>query len=143
MSLVDRFDFPRSGKRAPTVGLVPLIDVAMFLLIFFMVAGTIEKFEIIPVNPPHAESGALVDEGHLVILLGSHDEVVVGEELTDVPGMKPLVAAAVKENPDKVITVKADASIPAVRMIAVMDQIKEAGGRNLSVVTQSMGEKAP
>ncbi len=29
----------------------------MFLLIFFMVAGTVEKFEIIPIDPPVAQSG--------------------------------------------------------------------------------------
>lgn len=131
-------DFPRNLKKSREVGLIPLIDVAMFLLIFFMVAGTVEKFEIIPVEPPKAESGKLLDEGHIVILLGSRDEVVVDDELTDISGMEALLKPLLSAHPGKIITVKADAAIPAVRMIEVMDRIKLAGGQNLSIVTQSM-----
>jgi biopolymer transport protein ExbD len=44
-----------------------------------------------------------------------------------------------KANPNKVITVKADAAVPANRVIDLMDDIKKAGGKNLSIVTQSKG----
>ena len=43
-------EFKRTRKNTTSIGLIPLIDVAMFLLIFFMVAGTVEKFELVPVD---------------------------------------------------------------------------------------------
>lgn len=134
-------DFARTRRKSRQIGLIPLIDVAMFLLIFFMVAGTIEKFELIPIAPPNADSGKLMDEGHIMILLGARDEVVVDDELTNVDALSAYIRQKLASNPNKVITVKADATIPAVRMIQVMDRIKEAGGNNLSIVTQSLNIK--
>ncbi len=130
-------DFARTPRKKISITLVPLIDVSIFLLIFFMVAGVIDKFELIPVDPPVAQSSRLMDEGHLVILLGRHDEVIIDDEILAVEQMKDRLEPQLTANPNKVITVKADATVPANRVIAVMDAIKAAGGRNLSVVTQS------
>lgn len=134
-------NFPRIERKRMTISLIPLIDVSLFMLIFFMVAGSIEKFEIIPVDPPIAKSGKLVDEGHVFILLGTHDEVILDDEMVTVGDMQSRLAEDLKLNPAKVITVKADASVPANRVIDVLDAIKAAGGKNLSIVTQSLEDK--
>lgn len=130
-------DFPRARRKRIEITLVPLIDVSMFLLIFFMVAGVIPKFEIIPINPPVAESGKPMDEGHILVLLGAHGEVIIGDDLISMKDIEPRLAPELKANPGKVITVKADATVPAGRVIDVMDAIRRAGGQNLSIVTQS------
>lgn len=130
-------EFERTRKKTPEISLIPLIDISMFLLIFFMLAGTVEKFEIIPIDPPVAQSGKLVDEGHLVILLGKRDEIIVGDDIVPIEQAKEYLAPILTENPNKVITVKADAAAPANRVIDMMDAIKLAGGKQLSIVTQS------
>lgn len=132
-------DFPRTQRKPITVSLVPMIDVSIFLLIFFMLAGTVEKFEIIPVTPPVAQSGKLVDEGHIVILLGAHAEIIMNDEIVPIEKMQAQLAPELKSNPHKVVTVKADATVPANRAIEVMDAIKAAGGKNLSLMTQKAG----
>ncbi len=130
-------EFERTCKKPLEISLIPLIDISMFLLIFFMVAGAVEKFEIIPIDPPVAASGKLVEEGHLVILLGKHDELIIGEDIIPLEQAQDFLAPILEKNPNKVITVKADASAPAGRVIDVMDAIKLAGGKQLSIVTQS------
>jgi biopolymer transport protein ExbD len=130
-------EFVRTRRKKLEVSLIPLIDVSMFLLIFFMVAGTVEKIEIIPVDPPVAQSGKLIDEGHIVIVLGSRDEIIVGDEIVMMEEMQKMLADQLTANPNKVITIKADATVSANRMIDVMDAIKLAGVKNLSVMTQS------
>jgi len=133
-------EFSRTRKKSIEISLIPLIDVSMFLLIFFMLTGSVEKFEIIPIDPPVAQSGKLMDEGHIIILLGHHDEIIVDDEIVAMEEMKKILAPQLKNNPAKVVTVKADAVVPANRMIEVMDAIKMAGGKNLSVVTQSRAQ---
>jgi biopolymer transport protein ExbD len=130
-------EFERTRRKVIEISLIPLIDVSMFLLIFFMLAGSIERFEIIPVDPPVAQSGKLMDEGHVVIMLGRHEEIIVGDEIVPMEEMVKILTPELQANPNKVVTVKADATVSANRMIEVMDAIKAAGGRNLSVVTQS------
>lgn len=130
-------DFDRRERKRIEISLIPLIDISMFLLIFFMVAGAVEKFELIPIDPPVAQSGKLVDEGHLVILLGKHNEIIVGDDIVPIEQAKAFLTPILSNNPEKIITVKADAAVAANTVIDVMDAIKAAGGRQLSVVTQS------
>ena len=130
-------DFQRTKRKKLEISLIPMIDMSMFLLIFFMVAGSIEKFEIIPVDPPVAQSGKLMDEGHVSVLLGRHEEIILGDEIIGMEQMLAMLKEDLRANPNKVVTIKADATVSANRMIEVMDAIKAAGGRNLSVVTQS------
>lgn len=130
-------EFQRTERKKLVISLIPMIDVSMFLLIFFMLAGSIEKFEIIPVDPPVAQSGKLMDEGHIVIMLGRHEEIIVGDDIVPMEEMQKMLASDLQANPNKVVTIKADATVSANRTIEVMDAIKAAGGKNLSVVTQS------
>ena len=130
-------EFPRTRRKRIEITLVPLIDVSMFLLIFFMVAGVIPKFEIIPITPPVAESGKPMDEGQITVLLGNHGEIIISDDLLSLKDIGPRIAPRLQANPNKVVTVKADATVPASRVIEVMDAIQKAGGKNLSLVTQS------
>jgi len=134
-------EFPRTRKKPIQISLIPLIDVSMFLLIFFMVAGTVEKFDIVPISPPVAKSGKLMDEGHITILLGTHGEIIVGDDIVQMDEMQKILLPQLRDNPNKVVTVKADATVPANRVIEVMDAIQVSGGKNLSIVTQSQGDK--
>ena len=130
-------DFPRTRRKRIEISLIPLIDVSMFLLIFFMVAGSVEKFEPIPIEPPVSQNGKMMDEGHVSILIGSRDEIILRDDIVTIEEMQKILTPELKDNPAKVVTVKIDAVAPANRMIEVMDAIKAAGGKNLSVLTQS------
>ncbi len=131
-------EFERTRKKRLEISLIPLIDISMFLLIFFMIAGTVEKFEVISINPPLAASGKLVDEGHLVILLGKHNELIIGDEIITLSEAASYLKPLLTQHPGKVITVKADEAAPAAMVIDVMEAIKSSGGEHLSVVTQSI-----
>src|ERR1700723_210571 len=96
-------EFERTPRKKIEISLIPLIDVSMFLLIFFMVAGSIEKFEIIPIAPPVAQSGKLMDEGHITILLGRHDEIIVGDDIVPMEEMQKKLAPELQGNPGKVV----------------------------------------
>lgn len=127
----------RTGKTRKEIDMVPLINVVFLLLIFFLVAGTIEKIEIIPIDPPLAESGKILDEGHVVILLGRYDEIIIDDELVELESIEPTIRKSLENYPGKIITIKADGRIRASRLIAVMDEVKIGGGQNVSLVTQS------
>lgn len=129
--------FSRTRDNSKKVSLIPLIDVSLFLLIFFMVAGTIEKFELIPIDPPEAESGKFIDEGHITVLLGTHDEIVIGDDLVMAEEVETVMKQILEDNPNKIITIKADGSIKAVKVIKIMERMRAAGGTHISLMTQS------
>ncbi len=129
---------PRNQKRLKEISLVPLINVVFLLLIFFLVAGTVEKFDIVQVDLPLADSGQILDEGHLLIILGRYDEIIINDELIDKNGVNDALHRQLEHNPDRIITIKADAMLQANKLIAMMDKIKDAGGKNISLITQAL-----
>lgn len=130
--------FEREQLPLRPISVVPLIDIIFMLMVFFVLAGTIERFDVVPVDVPFAESGKLLEDGHVFVLLGSHEEVIVNDEMMALEQLTPALSVLLKDNPERVITLKADSRLPAKRMIDVMNMIKAAGGRNLSLVTQRM-----
>ncbi len=131
-------DMRRVNHTRREISMVPLINVVFLLLIYFLVAGTLDKIEIITIDPPDAESGKILDEGHIVILLGKYDEVILDDELVTMDDLVPMITQKLEAYPDKIITLKPDQDVPAQRLIQVMDLVKEAGGYNLSLVTQEV-----
>jgi biopolymer transport protein ExbD len=131
-------DFPRSKQMTREINMIPLINLIFILLIFFLVGGTIQKFDIIPVEVPVAESGKVIDEGHISVVLGQYDEMILNDELIDDSELEKRVAKMLESNPRKVISLKADARMPASKMINVMNRLRDAGGQNLSLTTQSL-----
>lgn len=127
----------RIREKKREVSVIPMVNVVFLLLVFFLTAGTIEKIEIVPIEPPMAESGKVLDEGHVVIVMGRYDEIIIDDELVDMSDIIPILKKELKDYPTKIITIKADSSISAKRLIAVMDEVKAAGGQNVSLVTQS------
>lgn len=136
-------DFADNKKPARGLTIIPLIDVAFFLLIYFMVAGTVEQFDVVDIEPPKALSGELLDQGHVVILLGTHDEIVMDDMLVSPDELSVSLTELLRLNPDKVITLKADGRINAVKMIEMMDRIKAAGGKQLTIATEDVDEVQP
>lgn len=130
--------FERHTKKMKPVSMVPLINVVFLLLIFFLVSGTVKQFEVIDVELPEASSGEVLDEGAIVLLLGRHDEVILNDRPIGLMDVQAEMAESLKENPERIITVKADSRMNASRLISVMDQIKAAGGVNISLITQAL-----
>jgi biopolymer transport protein ExbD len=135
------FDLPRSLRRPRPINVISLIDIMFVLILFFMVAGHLEKVTIIEIALPLADSGQTMDEGPIEVMLGRYDEILINEELQDVNGVLATLKTQLALNPDRVITIKADALLDANKLVDFMQAVRDAGGRNLSLVTATTGAK--
>ena len=133
-------DIERSKQLSREITMLPLINIIFLLLIFFLIAGTVQKFEVIDVVVPVADSGKVLEDGPIIVVLGQYDEVLLNDELIGMAQLEPRVLKLLQDskNPNRLITLKADARMPAERMIRVMNRLRDAGGKNLSLVTQSL-----
>ncbi len=130
-------EFVRTSRKLRPISMVSLIDIIFTVILFFIVAGHLEKFSIIPIELPKADSGQRLDEGPVVVMLGTLGEIIVNDELYS----EEQVAAELKRefavNPERIVTIKADAKMDANKLVDFLEQIRAAGGKNLSLVTQS------
>ncbi len=130
-------DFKRSTRKLRAISMVSLIDIVFTIILFFLVAGHLEKFSVIPVDLPRADSGQRLDEGPVVVMLGKYGEVIINDELFEGASVDAALKREFAHNPERVVTIKADANLDANALVDFLEQLRAAGGKNLSLVTQS------
>ena len=118
------------------VNITPLIDVVFILLVFFMLAGAIERPETLDIEPPQSDSELLSEVEDVVILVSSDGSVAFMERVMRDDG--ELVRTATvwfATRPDSSIQLKADSEADAARVIEVMELLREAGAQYLVLIT--------
>lgn len=130
-------EFKRSTRKLRAVSMVSLIDIVFTVILFFLVAGHLEKFSVIAVDLPHADSGQTLDEGPVVVLLGKYGEIIINDEIYEGPKVLEELKRQFAVNPERVVTIKADAQLEANKLVDFLELIRQAGGKNLSLVTDS------
>lgn len=128
-------DIPRNKQSAREPGLIPMINIVLLLLVFFLVAGSIEKFDVIPIELPVAKNGKRLTDGQVVVELGSQKEIIINDDFVPASDFLSTMKQHLQGNPNRIISLKADERLPATFMISIMNQIKEAGGTNISLIT--------
>lgn len=130
-------EFSRTTRKLRAINMVSLIDIVFTIILFFLVAGHLEKASVIDVELPRADSGQRLDEGPIVVALGKYGEVVINDELYEGERIAERLATEFKNNPERVVTIKADAKLEANSLVDFLERIRAAGGKNLSLVTES------
>ncbi len=127
-------------RRKPRrIVLIPMIDVTFMLVLFFLIGGQLQTVTIVDVDLPVASAGKLLDEGPVQVVLGKYDEILINDILFDEAAATIEMKRQLEVNAERIVTIKADANSSANRLVAFMEMIRAAGGKNLSVITQQAG----
>ncbi len=129
-------EFTRTSRKLRAISMVSLIDIVFVIILFFIVGGHLEKFSIIPVELPMADSGQHLNEGPIVVMLGHYNEILINDDLFEGAKAQAELKRQLEVNPERVITIKADAKLEANKLVDFLEMIRIAGGKNLSLVTQ-------
>jgi biopolymer transport protein ExbD len=132
--------FQRPIRKKHQVSVIPLINVIFLLLMFFIVAGTIEVVDTLDVALPKAENGASKPTVNAIIYLGKDGKVALNSDLVATKDLKTIITTLFIENPEQKISIKSDAGVPAKTLVMIMNIIEAAGGKDVSLVTE-VGQK--
>jgi biopolymer transport protein ExbD len=130
-------EFTRTSRKLRAISMISLIDIIFTVILFFIVGGHLEKFSVIPVELPHADSGQHLEEGPIVVMLGKLGEVIINDDLFTGDQVGSELKRQLAVNKERVITIKADSNLEANKLVDFMEQIRAAGGKNISLETQS------
>ncbi len=128
---------PELKSRSQDESVLPLINIVFLLLIFFMIAGTLTRPELFPVEPPESRGEAEPEGDGLELLLDADGRLA----LENTPVTLEDLGARLKEHGEDTphVRLKADAEVPAHRLMAVMDALRGAGVDKLTLLTQRNG----
>jgi biopolymer transport protein TolR len=118
------------------LNLVPLIDVLLTILFFYMIVSPMMSRGL-DVNLPKSESNTVKPEDRIVLTVTRNQEVFVEKERVDVSRLKDVLDSVRKTKPLINVYLRADKDAPYGAVVAVMDVVKRAGIDRLGMVTEA------
>ena len=128
-----RLERPKPDREL--VNITPLIDVVFILLVFFMLAGSIEPNEPFFVAPATSTAEIRGDVQDFVILIDKEGRVALDDREIPKDQIPEIVREVLVRNPGALIQLKPDAEADAVQVIEVMEAIRDAGAQYLVLLT--------
>jgi biopolymer transport protein TolQ len=125
----------RTTTSLSEINVTPLVDVVLVLLIIFMVTAPILQTGI-DINLPETRTVTEVDPANRAVVSISQDEKLYFR--SDVVNYDQLPSLLSREVPDKgaPVYVRADQEVKWKTVVAVLDQLRLVGYRNIQVVTR-------
>ncbi|MEC8914867.1 MAG: biopolymer transporter ExbD [Candidatus Neomarinimicrobiota bacterium] len=120
------------GGEIPTSSMA---DIAFLLLIFFLVTTTIDTDKGLGIVLPPAGDVEIEirKENILNCLINSRGKVLLDEEPTPAEQISKIVGRRLRENDKLIVSVKAHPKTPYMDYIRVIDQLKMADAKRISI----------
>ncbi|MQT91017.1 ExbD/TolR family protein [Pseudomonas helleri] len=127
-------------KKRLHIEIIPMIDVMMFLLVFFVLISlnVIPALGIKTQLPGAAHAQQLKPQNKAVITLGLDDRLQLDGK--DLDQTKLVVQLKAMENPEQkmVIILNSDQGVEVARLVSVMDVLKSSGFSSVSIATRKL-----
>lgn len=117
------------------IDMVPMINFAFLLLIFFMLTGTVASGELLNIKPPLSATQSAAEPGANVLLMSADGQVVLGRNAFKPEELEAQVRQWRAEHIGELLQVKADAELPATQVVKVLETLRAAGIEKVSLLT--------
>jgi biopolymer transport protein ExbD len=133
-----KVEVPEYQRQRPVIQLIPLIDILMFTLIFFMASSAMQQYETeLSITVPEAAESkdSLRQAGEIIINVDKSGQIVVNEKRLDEAGLAKLLQRVVKLYPNQSVIIRADAKAYHESVVRVLDALAAANIWNISFST--------
>ena len=119
------------------IDMTPMLDIVFIMLIFFIVTASFIKESGIEVNRPSATTGEPNETAHIVVSIKGDGEIWIDKRPVDVRAVRANVLRLHVENPLGSVIIAADRDTKTHVLVAVLDQIRQAGIPNPVIATET------
>ncbi|MHC1768730.1 MAG: ExbD/TolR family protein [Verrucomicrobiia bacterium] len=117
------------------LNLIPLIDVIMFLLIFFISTTSFIEEPGVQVDKPQAASARQVEKNSIIFAVTGDGKIAYGGKEIGLGGVRPTVKRLCAKEPLPVVIQADQRSLSGV-LIRVIDEAKLGGAKDVSLATE-------
>jgi biopolymer transport protein ExbD len=117
------------------LNLIPLIDVIMFLLIFFISTTSFIELPGVSVDKPQAASARQIEKNSIIFAVTPDGKVAYGGKEIGLGGVRPTVKRLCTKEPLPVV-IQADEAARTGILVRVIDEAKLGGAKDVSLATE-------
>ncbi len=122
------------------INIVPFVDVVLVLLIIFMITAPILQSGI-EVELPKTKTVKEITEERLVITIDRGQRVYLGNEPVNLRQLGALLKARLAQPATDAVFLRCDETVPFGSFAAVVDELRQSGIENISVVTEPLSSR--
>ena len=123
------------------INITPLTDMALVLLIIFMVTTPLILQGGIKVKLPSAATADMKEEASITVTLTLDNKLYVNEELTNMDMLLRTISDRVKNIKNPILIINADQGVTHGQVVRILDTAKKAGIVRLAIAAERIGEK--
>ena len=129
----------RRAEDIPEINLVPLIDVILVLIIFFVVTTTFDTRSMLKLELPRADARpADSEQPALSVLVNADGRYFIDDRealRTDVEAIKATILEVAGADRERPVLLRADARTPHQAVVTALDALGQLGFRRVSIAT--------
>jgi biopolymer transport protein TolR len=129
-----------TGTSLSDINIVPFVDVVLVLLIIFMITAPILQSGI-EVELPKTKTVKEITDERLVITIDRAQRVYLGNEPVNIHQVAAMVRAQTRNPASDAIFIRCDEAVPFGSFATVVDELRQAGIQNISVVTEPISSR--
>ena len=118
--------------------IIPMIDIMLFLLVFFMISTIyMVQSNTLPVNLPQSKSATQDTRPNIVpIMVMENGDVIFDKDSVPNQQIGEKVHKALEQNKETVFVLRGDKAARYESVVAVLDLLKQSGARRVSIATE-------
>lgn len=128
-------DIQARQRKRVLIALTPLIDVVFILLLFFLLASSFLQWQTIKLSTPQTQ-GVVKQQnsgGAVLIRVGANGVVDLNGRPIQLHEIAQGLERFLTRNPDQRVLVRPAEGVPLQPVVAILDEVKAAGVRNVSL----------
>ncbi|SHI48694.1 ExbD/TolR family protein [Propionispora hippei] len=125
----------------PKIMIIPMIDIMLFVLVFFMVSTIyMVQLNTLPVNLPAAAAAQRETKPNLIsITITEQGDVVYDKDTLPVENLAERIRSSLMADSETVFVLRGDRKAFYEDMATVLDALKQSGARHVSIATELKG----
>ena len=125
-------------KTQPLVMIIPMIDIMLFLLVFFMISTIyMVQTNTLPVSLPQSTTADKETRPNVVpITVLASGDVLFDKDAVPAQQLAEKIRATLSEDSNAVFVLRGDKSARYESVVAVLDLLKKSGARRVSIATE-------
>lgn len=117
------------------LNVTPLVDVALVLVIIFMVTAPLLRSPSLPIRLPRTSAEETKDPVQLAITLAADGRIALNDKILREPALLLKVEEALAGEPDALVVIRADRSVQATQVVDLAKKIRGLGAHRIAIGT--------
>jgi biopolymer transport protein ExbD len=124
------------GGIISNMQLAPLVDIALVLVIIFMVtAPLLSSHDSMQVELPKAATVEAKSEDNITITLNAAGQAALNKDIMTLAQMAPTLKDILKKHPDRLVLIRADKNVLHQQILETLNIAKKSGARKVAIAT--------